>query len=406
MKVLYFGSACDREWFNKILIRKNMPFRVAQYMFEMALIKGFADIGNIDMKIYYIYQEDYYPKGEYLLFKSRRRKLNSKFLVTYLPYINLPILRELSYFIVGAVLTLIWIFKNRKESRKVILTPFNYTPLSLGIFIIAKFFRVKRVNIFTDLSNHILTKERQKNMIWVKRLILPYYIKLVNLLERYYDGYVLFTEPMNNKVNPYKKPFIVIEGIFNNNLNLSEVPKSKAIMYAGTLSYEYGVKHILEIFEQIKDEELQLWLFGDGDMKNDIKEFCSKDKRVKYFGFKPREEVFEYEKKAKLLINIRNPKDEYTMYSFPSKTFEYMVSGTPVLTTKLKGIPEEYYDYLYTVNEYKLDTIKKKIEEILSKPQSELDSMGKKARQFILENKDSITQARKILDMINDQILE
>ena len=57
-------------------------------------------------------------------------------------------------------------------------------------------------------------------------------------------------------------------------------------------------------------------------------------------------------KEAKLLINLRNPEDKYTKYSFPSKTFEYMVSGTPFFTTKLEGIPSEYYNYLYCIDSY------------------------------------------------------
>ena len=48
MKILYFGSACDREWFNKVSKAKTMPYHVAQYMFEMALIEGFSNIDDID----------------------------------------------------------------------------------------------------------------------------------------------------------------------------------------------------------------------------------------------------------------------------------------------------------------------------------------------------------------------
>ncbi|WP_260284801.1 glycosyltransferase [Peribacillus aracenensis] len=396
MKILYFGSVCDEEWFDTVSSKKSMPSQVAQYMFEKALVSGFSNIENIDMNIYYLYQEPYYPKGTYLRFKKRIKKLNNKYIVSYLSNINLPFIKEIFSFFQGLTLTMIWGLKNRNNDQKVILTPFNYTPLSLGIYLASKVFRIKRVNIFTDLSSDILSLKRQKDMPRFKKFLLPYYIKLVDFIEHNYDGYVLFTEPMNSRVNPLGKPYIVMEGIFNNDLVLSNVAKRRSIMYAGTLAFEYGVKNIIDAFEEIKDDELELWLFGDGDMKEYINELCKRDKRVHFFGFLPREQVFEYEKKATLLVNIRDPKDKYTMYSFPSKTFEYMVSGTPFLTTKLMGIPEEYYKFMYTIDSIDINTLKSKIEEILSTPQSTLNELGLEARQFVIKNKNSNTQTLKI----------
>lgn len=41
-----------------------------------------------------------------------------------------------------------------------------------------------------------------------------------------------------------------------------------------------------------------------------------------------------------------------------------------------------------------------KIIEICEKPQSELDDSGNKARQFVLEKKNNVVQAGKIIEMI------
>ena len=40
MEILYFGSLCDKEWFNEISGKKALPYQVAQYTFEMALINN------------------------------------------------------------------------------------------------------------------------------------------------------------------------------------------------------------------------------------------------------------------------------------------------------------------------------------------------------------------------------
>lgn len=405
MKILYLGSLCDDEWYTSEIVSKGIPSRIAQYSFEKALMNGFVENNDIEMSIAYLYQDEYYPTGKYLITRGKEKKINEKYFVRHLPIINLPILKEINSMIQGAVFTLKWGLKNFGQKDKVILTPFNYTPLSLGVLLIAKLLKIKRINIFTDLSSDIMNTKRQKNMHFIKKTILSKYIRIVSYVEHSFDGYINFTDSMNKKVNPKKKPNITIEGIFNNDLDLSEVPKERAVMYAGTLSYEYGVKNIIEAFRSIDDDKLELWLFGDGDMRSYIENLCEIDKRIKFFGFKSREKVFEYEKKASVLINARNPDDDYTKYSFPSKTFEYMVSGTPFITTKLDSIPREYYDHLITVDFNDKKSLNNIILETVNTPEKDLNLIGKKARIFILEQKNSHVQSDKIVNWINKSIL-
>ena len=52
--------------------------------------------------------------------------------------------------------------------------------------------------------------------------------------------------------------------------------------------------------------------------------------------------------KATILVNPRTSEGEFTKYSFPSKTMEYLLAGRCVVVNRLPGIPEEYYQYVYT----------------------------------------------------------
>ena len=63
--------------------------------------------------------------------------------------------------------------------------------------------------------------------------------------------------------------------------------------------------------------------------------------RIEFLGMLPRTDVLELQSKATILVNPRQPVGDFTKYSFPSKTIEYMASGTPLLMYKLPGIPEE-----------------------------------------------------------------
>lgn len=110
----------------------------------------------------------------------------------------------------------------------------------------------------------------------------------------------------------------------------------------------------------------------------------------------------EKEQDASLLLNIRNPEDDYTKYSFPSKMIEYMISGTPMLTTKLPGIPDEYYDYVYTVD-YDFDRMAQMIDDILNNSPEKRQELGKKAQNFVIKNKNCECQIKKMVDFLRKQ---
>lgn len=190
------------------------------------------------------------------------------------------------------------------------------------------------------------------------------------------------------------------ENISAINKKYTNVKKKKAIMYAGMLNKKHRIEMLINGFMNTKND-YELWLFGSGDFEKEIINYAKIDNRIKFFGRVDREKVLEYEHKASLLINIRDSKEEYTKYSFPSKTIEYMASGTPLLTTKLLGIPTEYYGYVYTLDDETEKGLSDKLEEILSISDNDLTIQGKKAMAFILNEKNSKIQGKKIADFLS-----
>jgi glycosyltransferase involved in cell wall biosynthesis len=98
-------------------------------------------------------------------------------------------------------------------------------------------------------------------------------------------------------------------------------------------------------------------------------------------------------------VNPRLSHEEYVKYSFPSKTSEYMLSGTPLLTTRLGGIPQEYFQHVYVFEDESVAGYAKTLEEVLSYPQKELDKKGKEAQAFMLNSKNNIIQSKRIIDL-------
>ena len=99
-----------------------------------------------------------------------------------------------------------------------------------------------------------------------------------------------------------------------------------------------------------------------------------------------------------LLVNPRKNIGEYTKYSFPSKILEYMSSGTPVLMYKLDGIPDEYYDKVFLVDNY--DDLSSAIVELSTVDENNMIEIAKKAENFVINDKNPFKQTKKIMDLI------
>ena len=133
----------------------------------------------------------------------------------------------------------------------------------------------------------------------------------------------------------------------------------------------------------------------------ELQQIAAEDDRVFYGGMLLNTQIVEKEQEATLLVNPRPTGEEYVKYSFPSKTMEYMASGTPVLTTVLPGMPKEYHPYVFLLEDESEDGIAAKLKEVLEQSEEDLFRKGCEAREFVLKEKNNVIQAKKILDMLN-----
>ena len=79
---------------------------------------------------------------------------------------------------------------------------------------------------------------------------------------------------------------------------------------------------------------------------------------------------------------------------------EYLASGTPCIMNKLKGIPKDYFDFLFFPENESFLELSNKIIEVCNKEKSELKKIGEKATRFILVNKSPEKQCEKIFNML------
>ena len=151
----------------------------------------------------------------------------------------------------------------------------------------------------------------------------------------------------------------------------------------------------------IKNADIKLYICGDGDAREEIIKLSRVDGRINYLGLVKREHALLYQKNAMLLVNPRTPEGAFTKYSFPSKIMEYLASGVPTLMYRLPGIPTEYYDYCYAVEETGIEYLSDALEKVINISEEQRRSKGDLARKFILSKKCPKVQTKKIVDLIS-----
>lgn len=188
----------------------------------------------------------------------------------------------------------------------------------------------------------------------------------ISRLLRHFDSFVLLTEQMKAVLPVGSKPYRVIEGIITQeDLTRSRFCAARKhqdentvnVVYTGKLNERFGVKNLVDAFRMISDPAYRLILCGRGDCEAYIKERAQQDSRIQYLGQVTPDEAREWMHKANVLVNPRQNNEEYTKYSFPSKTVEYLLSGNAVVAYKLDGMPDVYRDFLTIVEDDRLESL-------------------------------------------------
>lgn len=79
---------------------------------------------------------------------------------------------------------------------------------------------------------------------------------------------------------------------------------------------------------------------------------------------------------------------------------EYMASGTPLLTTKLPGMPAEYHPYVYLIEDETAEGVAECLKSIMTAPLDERTEKGLAAREFVLKNKSNRAQAGRLIEFM------
>lgn len=402
MKMLFMTNLYPKE--NEDIIRNKMKFNMydAANILQWNIVNGIDKNGFKEMKLYNHIPVDSYPKyfTDWFVkgFEFSRNGesidvnvgfLNIKFLKRI--FIDFPFVKKTSKYV-------------KKEKCDVVLIYSLYPTFLKAIKKIKRQNEnVKTIAIVADLPQYTSPK---KNII--QRSFSKYNSNKIQKLIKNLDGFVLLTDQMSKKLG-VDKPYIVIEGMLNadyKGISYELKTDEKIVFYSGSLNRQYGIVTLLEAFHSIPYDNYKLVLCGLGNAEDVIEQYCSIDKRIIFKGKVNYDQVIDLQQKSTVLINPRQNIEEFTKYSFPSKTMEYLASGVPVIAYKLDGIPHEYDEYINYVCDNSSESLAKKIVELCEKKYEERKMIGDRGKEFVITQKNNITQSKKILNFIDNIVIE
>lgn len=391
---LYIGFAIPQEEMNEYFKKDPFP-SIQSNKFNWNVIKSLEDKEEINIEYICTAQVSNYPLFPKKYFSKKEWNVslfNRNIEILEIPYINTEILKLITRFLSVMYYGIKKLMK--LENKKGVIVCDIHTPFMLGGYLLSKLFKINYISIWTD-PPAIATKRESL----LKAKLRYFEAKIAKYLMSESDKVIAMTKYLAEDFAP-QKPYLIIEGIIDKkeieDKNKQKIKtKFKKISYTGSLEERYGIKNIIDGFKLIRNEDIYLDIYGRGDYEEEIKKISLEDSRIRYFGFVQNSQILDIQRNSDFLINARSIHEEYTKYSFPSKMMEYMMSGTPIITTILDGFPEEYKKYLIALNNNSPEEISKKIEEVLKWNKEDKEIFGKKAQNFILK-KSYVEQGEKI----------
>lgn len=394
--VLFVGGLASENQISAFQTNSRKGYQFAAQNLEESIIRGVLENGA-SLNVLSIPGVSTFPFGyKKMIIPPTDFILNGKKYGKALGFVNLPFLNAPSRHTVDKYVD-DW-YADAKGKKAILVYSLNRYFVNFAVRLKQRYKDIVIIAIVPDLPRYMGCNKFYKLFGFQSRDI-SYIYQHVHI----FDGFVVLTKDMIKDLKMEKKPNTVMEGIFSGTISSisNNRKKEQIVLYTGNINRKYGINELLNAFEYVEDENIKLWIRGDGEMKCDIIKKMESDKRIKYIGPLSREELVKIEAEASLLINPVSPRNEFTHYFFPSKTMNYLSTGKPVLMYKLPCLPEEYEKYLFFIEGEGPSNIASSILSVLGKDNNELIKKGETAQHFIMKEKCAKVQCGKIMSLID-----
>lgn len=338
-----------------------------------------------------------YPIEKRILVSKKSFSLNDKVNVSEVGFINLPIIKQLNQVYNSYNLTRRYL----KNNPSTLIVQFNVFPQTgLPLYLVSKFFKNNIVTILADVPLN-----DNPNLRGFSFMLRKFFDDLTLRFIKHFKNYIVLNKNVISKYTYNKNNLIIPGGIKD---IMKKFPLEQAIrrnvLYSGALTEYSGVINFIKSYEYLDSSDITFDIYGDGYLNNEIIKLIDNEPRIHFWGKLSHNEILELQNKAWILINPRPVDDPISQFTFPSKIFEYLLSGTPVLTTKLNGFDENLLNNVFYIDDNTPQEIAKEINRIYRLNPKILTEKARIAQDFVVLNYKWEIQSKKIIEYLKEII--
>ncbi|MDO9629235.1 MAG: glycosyltransferase [Acholeplasmataceae bacterium] len=395
MKILFIGSVIHPN----DLMKFSGP-SVAGNKMQLGIIRELEIIYGKDLSIITQIPISQFPKERKLFIKKQDLEISENIIANSIPFINFPFIKQLNMINHTKSVVKKWCKANKNE-EKVILS-FNALPqVSKPSTRYKNQFNLKTFVILADPPIDPIHRGL------IKRAFKSLENKMSRTALRAFDGVIALNQKMIDDYTPNQKGLVIEGGLDVGQMIQSPELKNNIpfrMIYSGALTNYSGILNLLDSLTYIKNQDFVIEIYGSGQLQNLVIEKSLIDLRITYKGSVSNQEMMEIQRNANLLINPRVVLDPVSTYTFPSKIIEYLYSGTPTITTKVNGLLEEYFPYLFLFEDDSAKGIANGLNKILQMDQNKITEVALSAQEFVQKHKNWMIQTQKIVHFIESSL--
>jgi glycosyltransferase involved in cell wall biosynthesis len=346
-----------------------------------------------------------FPRGKRLLVRSRGILLSDGVSTSTVTFLNLTPLKQL-HIGLSILLRLIgWNIRTRANQHRAVFS-FNLSVPHL---------------VFTAAAARLTGT---KLLVWISDLNVPGQTVPANILYRidawmarkllkYVDGAIVVSDAIARDYLPGRSWIRMDGGVscqaIEETGRLLETRRRDeghfVIVATGTLDVFNGIQEILAAFSRLEGLHYRLIMAGRGPLQAAVEAAAKNDPRIDFRGFVDQTDLLALHARADVLVGMRITRKLNTAYAFPSKTFEYLLSGVPVVTTATGHMKEEYGPYSFLLDEDTPEALTTMLCQVESLGRPERERIGREARHFIIENKSWEVRHRQIAEYVHSRLI-
>lgn len=401
--VIFIGRFFPVKLQNSVIADSKGKIGMSNHNFEMSIVNGLCSQSDVRLRCITIPGVYSYPYNNRRFYTKRESYEYRGAEIESISFVNLPLIKEIWSTLSLAARLMKRIRKCKGGKVDIIVnTPDNRLLRGLSI---ARFFMSRKITqtvIIPDVPAVLTQMDTDINPL--KHMIVNAMDKSAMRMTSRSQGVVLLTEAMTDF---FDKPIrhIVVEGLVDlgtmDRKHENLAGDKEIILYTGTIRKIFGVMNLVNAFRMIDRPDVELWICGSGDAKEEIEAAALEDPRIKFWGMVDSKEALRKQRQATILVNPRTSEGEYTKYSFPSKTMEYLLSGKSAVINRLPGIPEEYYEYVFVPENESIESLAECISRVLSTDKDVRNEISTRGREFVINEKNSECQMKRVIDMIS-----